>query len=109
MRPLSSKRLFENTGVATAALFADANPSRQNDFPVTGSRLLIDCIVQTMSCRRPPALMTIGEDWPAVSLRLLQISLPDFMSNATTHASGFPPTWRITRPPSTSGEALMVA
>src|SRR5438093_11649607 len=84
IRPLTSNRLFENTGVATAELFPAEKPSRQNNCPVAGSRLLTDCVVQTINGRRAPALMLIGEAWPATSLRFLQISLPAFLPQATT-------------------------
>ena len=49
MRPLTSNRLFEKTGVATAELFPAAKASRQNNCPVAGSRLLTDCVVQTIN------------------------------------------------------------
>ena len=47
MSPLTSNRLFEKTGVATAELFPAEKASRQNNCPVAGSRLLTDCTVQT--------------------------------------------------------------
>ena len=70
IRPLTSNRLFKNTGVATAELFPAEKPSRHNNRPVARSRLLTDCEVQTTNCLRPPVLMRIGHAWLAVSFRL---------------------------------------
>ena len=61
--------------------------------------------VQTMSCRTPPAWMTIGELLVAVSSSAFHASLPVSVSNAITVASGFAPTKTISRSPSINGEA----
>ena len=58
-----------------------------------------------MSCRVPPAAMMMGAEYPGSESddSARQTSAPVSLSNATTLASGCPPTRAMSRSPSTSG------
>ena len=73
MPPIKSRSSW-HTGVDTTISAGVAMGIRQNRFPLAGSRLVTDAIVQTMSCRVPPTLVMSGELYPAPSPSALQIS-----------------------------------
>src|SRR5262245_11955481 len=103
--PLISRYDLSWTGVAMSSLLLVTIRSRHQVLPVAGSNDDTDSPVQTINCRLPPASMMIGELLETESSSAFQTSLPEFLSKATTHAPGFPPTKTIRRLPSTNGEA----
>src|SRR5262245_45837460 len=103
--PLISRYDLSCTGVAMSSLLLVAIRSRHQSFPVAGSNDDTDSPVQTINCRLPPASMMIGELLETDSSSAFQTSLPEFLSKATTHAPGLPPTKIMSKFPSTMGEA----
>src|SRR4051812_15588400 len=60
IKPLTSKRLPQKTGVATSSLLLVTMSSRQKMYPFAGSSEARDLSVQTINCHRPLDVITIG-------------------------------------------------
>jgi hypothetical protein len=77
----------------------------QYSLPLVGSSDRTPSSVQTINCLTPPAWTMIG--WPTPGSEVVsserQTSLPVILSQATTSASGSPPTIAMRREPSTIG------
>src|SRR5229473_1654399 len=72
--------------------------------PLVGSRDARELSLQTINCRRPPEVMTIGELLETWSSSAFQTSFPVCLSKAMTEAPGFAPVNTISRDPSIKGE-----
>src|SRR5262249_47049785 len=105
--PRHSSMSLWNTGDAT--IWASSKVALKGTFqwtlPVGGSNDTMLSAVHTISCRQPPAVMTMGALYAGRSLSAFHFSSPVFRSNAITHPSGAPAT-TMSRSPSTSGAAL---
>src|SRR6476659_3442599 len=103
INPLTSNRFSQKTGAATSSLLLVFIGSRQKRWPSVGSREASDLSVQTINCRRPPELMTMGELLEACSSSAFQTSFPVSLSSARTVAPGLAPVNTIRREPSIKG------
>src|SRR5678816_1712990 len=104
INPLTSNRFPQKTGQATSSLLLVFISSRQKMRPLAGSREASDLSVQTINCRRPPEVMTMGELLEACSSSAFQTSFPVSLSSARTVAPGLAPVNTISREPSIKGE-----
>src|SRR5206468_10974474 len=96
--------LFPYTTLFRSSLLLVFISSRQKMRPSTGSRDASDLSVQTINCRRPLEVMTIGELLEACSSSAFQTSFPLSLSSAKTVAPGLAPVNTISMEPSIKGE-----
>src|SRR5207253_315267 len=104
INPLTSNRFPQKTGAATSSLLLVFISSRQKMRPLAGSRETSDLSVQTINCRRPAEVITMGELLEACSSSAFQTSFPVRLSNASTVAPGLAPVKTISNDPSINGE-----
>src|SRR5262245_58358203 len=76
IKPPINNRPSRNTGVDTAYSLLVTSCCRQKVSPVAGSKDVTDSCVQTINCRFPPAVMTVGELGVSDSSRARHTSLP---------------------------------
>src|SRR6266576_934008 len=98
--PLISNRFPQKTGAATSSLLLVFISSRQKIRPLAGSRDASDLSVQTINCRRPPEVITMGELLEACSSSAFHTSFPVCLSSARTVAPGFAPVYTMSSDPS---------
>src|SRR6187455_2478811 len=91
INPLTKSRFPQKTGAATSSLLLVFISSRQKVRPSAGSRDVRDLSVQTINCRRPPDVRTMGELLEACSSSAFQTSFPVILSSARTVAPGLAP------------------
>src|SRR3954466_5533180 len=84
INPLTSNRFPQKTGMAASSLLLVVMSSRHQVCPFAGSSEVSDLSVQTISCRWPPELMTMGELLEACSSSAFHTSFPVCLSRAST-------------------------
>src|SRR6266568_3058636 len=104
INPLTSNRFPWKTGVATESLLLVVIGSRQKVCPLAGSRDVMELSLQTINCRLPAKVMTMGELLETWSSSAFQTSFPVCLSRAMTEAPGFAPVNTISSDPSIKGE-----
>src|SRR5262245_29208014 len=72
--------------------------------PSAGSKDARELLLQTINCRLPADVMTMGELLETESSRAFQTCFPVCLSRARTLALGFAPVNRINRSPWVKGE-----